>query len=62
MFGVLVVHLHLVRVITSHGYIHVHIIHVLLIDFVNDLSALGLHPRLAHGGDEDAAAASPFLG
>ena len=59
MVGVLVIHLHLVLVITSHRYIHVHI-HVLLI-VVNDLSALDLHPRLAHGGDEDATAASPFL-
>ena len=58
---VLVIHMHLIWIITSHRYIHVHI-RVLLIVVVDDLSALGLHPRLAHGRDEDAATASSFLG
>ena len=60
--GVLVdVVLHLVNAITSHGCIHVHI-HGHLVFLLGDLSTLGLHPRLTHGGDEDAAAASTFLG
>ena len=56
VIDILVIHLHLVGIITSHGRIHLHLI-VLV-----DLSTLGLDPRLTQSGDEDAAAASTFLG
>ena len=55
--GVLPVHLHLVRLVAGHGCIHLHLLVV-----VDYLPPLGLHPRLSHGRDEDAAGASPFLG
>ena len=62
VLGVLVVAvLHLVNDITSHGCINVHI-HGHLIFLLGDLSTLGHHPRLTHGGDENAATASTFLG
>ena len=54
---ILPVHLHLVGLVSGHWYIHLHLLIV-----VNDLSSLGLHPRLTHGGDEDAACATTFLG
>ena len=54
---ILAIHLHLVRIVTAHRCVHLH-----LFVLVNDLPPLGLHPRLTHGGDEDAARASPFLG
>ena len=56
VIDILVIHLHLVGIITSHGRIHLH-----LIVLVVDLSALVLDPRLTQSGDEDAAAASTFL-
>ena len=49
---------HLVGLVTGHGNVHLH----LLVVVVDDLPPLGLHPRLSHGRDEDAAGASPFLG
>ena len=55
MIDILVIHLHLVGIITSHGRIHLHLI-VLV-----DLSALALDPRLTQSRDEDAAATSTFL-
>jgi len=55
VIDILVVHLHLVGIITSHRRVHLHLI-VLI-----DLSALVLDPRLTQSGDEDAAAASTFL-
>ena len=57
VIDILVIHLHLVRIITSHGRVHLH-----LIVLVDDLSALGLDPRLTHSRNEDTAAASTFLG
>ena len=54
---ILPVHLHLVGLVSGHWYIHLHLLIV-----VNDLSSLGLHPRLPHGGDEDAARSTTFLG
>ena len=56
VIDMLVVHLHLVRIITSHGRIHLHLI-VLV-----DLSTLALDPCLTQSGNEDTAAASTFLG
>lgn len=44
LVDILVIHLHLVGTITSHGCIHLH-----LIVIVNDLSTLGVNPRLTHG-------------
>ena len=55
VIDILVIHLHLVRIITSHWRVHLH-----LIVFV-DLSTLVLDPRLTQSGDEDAATASTFL-
>ena len=52
---ILPVHLHLVGLVSGHWYIHLLIV-------VNDLSSFGLHPHLTHGGDEDAARATTFLG
>jgi hypothetical protein len=54
---ILPVHLHLIGVVAGHGSIHLHLLVV-----VDDLPPLGLHPRLTHGGDEDATGASTFLG
>ena len=54
---ILAVHLHLIGVVAGHGSIHLHLLVV-----VDDLPPLGLHPRLTHGGDEDATRASTFLG
>ena len=61
MVGVLVVVLHLVGTVTSHGRVHRHIHGDLISLLIDDLSALTLHPRLTHGGDQDAATASTFL-
>ena len=66
---VLVIHLHLVWIITSHWSVHVGVcIHLLVhLDMVSilliDLPTLelALNPRLTESGDEDAAAASTFL-
>ena len=60
--GVMVVVLHLVGTVTSYGRVHRHIHWDLSVLLLVDLPALGLHPRLTHGGDQDAAAASTFLG
>ena len=54
---ILPVHLHLIGVVAGHGSIHLHLLIV-----VDDLPPLCLHPRLTHGGDEDATGASTFLG
>ena len=63
---VLMLHRHLVRVVACHWSIHV--IHLLvhlhlIVHLLVDLPALelALHPRLPHGGDQDAAAPSTFL-
>jgi len=56
VIDILVIHLHLVGIITSHGRIHLH-----LIVLVDNLSTLSLDPRLTQSRDEDAAAASTFL-
>ena len=67
MLSLLVVHLHLVvalnlvDAITSHGLVHRHIHGDLIVLLLVDLSALALHPRLTHGGDQDAAGSSTFL-
>lgn len=58
VLGILVVFLHLVVRIAGIGRVCTHL-HLVVI---HHLSALCLQPRLAHGGDEDAAGASPFLG
>ena len=64
---VLIIHLHLVWIITCHGGVHV-CIHLLVhLDMVSilliDLSTLklALNPRLTESGDKDAAASSAFL-
>ena len=59
--GILVIHLHLVNTITSHGLVH-GIVHLRLIVVVNDFSSLGLNSRLPNLGDKDAATATTFLG
>ena len=59
--GVLVVVLHLVGTVTSHGRVHRHIHWDLSVLLLVDLSALSLHPRLTHGGDQDAARTTSFL-
>ena len=61
MLDILVVVLHLVGTVTSHWCIHVHIHGDLIILLLVDLSTLALHPRLTHGGDQDAAGSSTFL-
>lgn len=55
--NILAVHLHQVGVVAGHWSIHLHLLVV-----IDNLSPLGLHPRLTHGGDEDATRASTFLG
>ena len=64
---VLVIHLHLVWIITSHGSVHVRIHLLVHLDMVSILLVdlptleLALNPRLTERGDEDAAAATTFL-
>lgn len=64
---VLIIHLHLVRIITCHGSVHVRIHLLVHLDMVSillvDLSTLelALNPRLTERRDEDAAAATTFL-
>ena len=61
VFGVLVVVLHLVGTVTSHGRVHRHIHWDLSVLLLVDFPALAMHPRLTHGRDQDAATATSFL-
>ena len=64
---VLVIHLHLVWIITCHGSVHIWIhllvhlnmVSILLIDLPT--LELALYSRLTERGDEDAAASSAFF-
>ena len=64
---VLVIHLHLVWIITCHGSVHISIHLLVHLDMVSILLVdlptleLALNPRLTESGDEDAAAATTFL-
>ena len=44
--NILIIHLHLVRIVTSHRSIHLNLIYI-----IYNLSALSLHPRLSQSRD-----------
>ena len=54
VLDILVINVHLVWIIPGHGCVH-------LIHIIDNLSTLGLNPRLTHGGYQNTTAASPFF-